>query len=140
MLEAFNDNLVKTLNPGAYLVIDESMNQWLGYGIPNFKKVPRKPHPIGQEFKTIVDCHTNCFLRLDTVSDPCLKKFDEPNVAELVATVKRLCDSLIPFRKNDNRRILVRQTGNGDNAAGSWSLLHHAVVKTAYWARGHAQA
>ncbi|GAA5797443.1 hypothetical protein HPULCUR_002827 [Helicostylum pulchrum] len=46
-LAAFNETLSKTLEPSKYLCVDESMNQWLGNGMPNLKKVPRKPHPIG---------------------------------------------------------------------------------------------
>jgi hypothetical protein len=90
-LNAFNDHLNNCLIPGKYLVIDETMNQWLGVGMPNLKKVPRKPHPIGQEFKSVADYHTNCIIRLDTVSDPCVKEFDnEEGMRTLTATVKRL--------------------------------------------------
>lgn len=124
------------MNPGAYLVIDESMNQWLGCGMPNIKKVPRKPHPIGQEFKTIADCHTNCILRLDTVSDPCLKKFDGPNVAKLVATVKRLCE---PWFSSGRTIIADSWFGKPEMVTmlqdhGLFSIMQ--VVKRAYWPRG----
>ena len=90
-LEAFNEHLVSCLEPGKYLVIDESMNQWLGIGMPNVKKVPRKPHPIGQEFKTVADYHTNCILQLDTQCDDFPKEFDDMyGVRSNLATVKRL--------------------------------------------------
>lgn len=59
-LEAYNDNLRHALTPGRYLCVDESMNQWLGRHLPNLKKVPRKPHAIGQEYKTIADCFRAC--------------------------------------------------------------------------------
>ena len=39
--------MAASLEPGRYLVVDESMNQWLGVGMLNLKKIPRKPHPIG---------------------------------------------------------------------------------------------
>jgi hypothetical protein len=87
-LETFNEHMASCLVPGKYSVIDESMNQWLGLGMPNAKKVPRKPHPIGQEFKSLADYHTDCILRLDTVSDP--QYDDEPGMRNLLATVKRL--------------------------------------------------
>ncbi|SAL96397.1 hypothetical protein, partial, partial [Absidia glauca] len=54
-LKAFNDHMATTMRPGRYMCVDESMNQWLGEGMPNLKKVPRKPHSIGQEYKTIAD-------------------------------------------------------------------------------------
>lgn len=57
-LAEFNTTLSKALEPGKYLCVDESMNQWLGKGMPNLKKVPRKPHPIGQEYKTLADHDT----------------------------------------------------------------------------------
>lgn len=87
---AFNNHMVNCVSPGKYLVIDESMNQWLGTGMPNLKKVPRKPHPIGQEFKTLADHHTYCILQIDTVSDPRPKEYDEPGKRTITATVKRL--------------------------------------------------
>ncbi|ORE10367.1 hypothetical protein BCV72DRAFT_26222 [Rhizopus microsporus var. microsporus] len=90
-IQAFNDHMAKCIIPGKYLVIDDSMNQWLGAGTPNLKKVPRKLHPIGQEFKTLADNHCYCILRVDTVSDPCPKEFDkDPGMKKLAATVKRL--------------------------------------------------
>lgn len=83
--------MAKRITLGKYLVIDEFMDQWLGTGIPNLKKVPRKPRPIGQELKTLVDNHCYCILRIDTVSDPCPKEFDkDPGMKNLTATVKRL--------------------------------------------------
>ena len=90
-LAAFNETLSKALVPGKYLCIDESMNQSIGSGMPNLKKVPRKPHPIGQEFKTFADNHNYCILQLDTVSDKVPKEFDDVD-RNLVTTVKRLCN------------------------------------------------
>lgn len=49
-IDAFYNQSASCLTSCKYVVIDESMNQWLGVGIPNVKKVPRRPHPIGQEF------------------------------------------------------------------------------------------
>lgn len=60
----FNKSLAKSINPGVYICVDESMNQWLGEGMPNVKKVPRKPHSIGQEFKTLADDETYCIIQL----------------------------------------------------------------------------
>ncbi|CAO3607093.1 unnamed protein product [Mucor hiemalis] len=76
-IAVFNEHMVKCIIPAKYLVIDESMNQWLGTGMPNLKKVPRKPHPIGQEFKTLADHHTYCIIQIDTVSDPKPKEYSQ---------------------------------------------------------------
>jgi hypothetical protein len=88
---AFNDHLSECLIPGKYLVVDETMNQWLDTGMPNLKKAPRKSHPIGQEFKSVADYDTNCLIRLDTVSDPCAKEYyNDESKRNLTVTVKRL--------------------------------------------------
>jgi hypothetical protein len=90
-LHAFCAHMKDSLIPGKYLVIDESMTQRLGVGMLNVKEVPRDSHPIGQEFKSLPDYHTNCIIRLDTVSDHCPKEYDnEPGMSHLLATVKRL--------------------------------------------------
>ncbi|KAI9355833.1 hypothetical protein BD770DRAFT_444499 [Pilaira anomala] len=90
-LDAFNEHIATCLTPGTYLIIDKTMNQWLGLGIPNLRKTLRKPNSIAQEFKLLVDYHTKCSLRLDTVSDPCAKECDnEPGMHHLLATVKKL--------------------------------------------------
>ncbi|CAG8719846.1 27352_t:CDS:2 [Gigaspora margarita] len=50
-INAFNTNLDKAVIPGSMLCVDESMNSWLGTKnkIPGHCKIPRKPHPVGQE-------------------------------------------------------------------------------------------
>lgn len=86
-LDAFNDNLVNALTPGKHLCVDESMNQWLGWGMPNLKKVPRKPHSVGQEFKTVAYTKTYCIVRLDITGNDMPKKFDDqhPKLLQLFA-------------------------------------------------------
>ncbi|CEP19776.1 hypothetical protein [Parasitella parasitica] len=134
-LSAFNETLSKALVPGKYLCIDESMNQWLGSGMPNVKKVPRKPHPIGQEFKTLADNHTYCILQLDTVSDKFLKEFDNED-RNLVATVKRLWK---PWFRTGRTIIADSWFGSPEMTTklleqGLYSIMQ--VTKKAYWPRG----
>ncbi|OAD07539.1 hypothetical protein MUCCIDRAFT_104474 [Mucor lusitanicus CBS 277.49] len=62
-LTAFNGHLATTMESGKYMCVDETMNQWLGEGLPNLKKAPRRPHSIGQEYKTIADNVTCIILR-----------------------------------------------------------------------------
>lgn len=136
-ITAFNDHMEKCITPGKYLVIDESMNQWLGTGMPNIKKVPRKPHSIGQEFKTLADNHTYCIIRIDTVSDPCQKEFDnEPGMKKLTATVKRLVKPWF-----STGRTVIADSWFGSPAMismllnnGLYSIMQ--VTKRAYWPRG----
>ena len=89
-LRAYNDNLVNALTPGKYLCVDESMNQWLGHGMPNLKKIPRKPHSIGQEYKTVADVNTCCIIQLDFSGDTCQREFDDAHRLKTVATTCRL--------------------------------------------------
>jgi hypothetical protein len=90
-LNESNDHIKDYLIPGKHLVIDETMNQWLKVGMPNLKEVSRKPHPIGQEFKSLADYYTNAIIRLGTVNDPRLKRYyKEPGMLNLLVIVKRL--------------------------------------------------
>lgn len=136
-IEAFNNHMEKCVTPGKYLVIDESMNQWLGTGMPNLKKVPRKPHPIGQEFKTLADHHSYCILRLDTVSDPKSKEFDQdPGMRKLTATVKRLVK---PWFGSGRTVIADSWFGSPEMTRmlldlGLYSIMQ--VTKRRYWPRG----
>ncbi|KAG2193134.1 hypothetical protein INT47_006434 [Mucor saturninus] len=134
-LAAFNETLSKALVTEKYLCIDESINQWLGSGKPNLKKVPRKPHPIGQEFKTLADNHTYCILQLDTVSDKAPKEFDDVD-RNLVATVKRLCK---PWFTSGRTIIADCWFGSPEMTTklldqGLFSIMQ--VNKRAYWPRG----
>ncbi|CAG8820676.1 22932_t:CDS:2, partial [Gigaspora rosea] len=56
-INAFNSNLIEAVRPGNTLCIDESMNSWLGEKnkIPGRRKIPQKPHPIGQEHAIVGD-------------------------------------------------------------------------------------
>ncbi|CAO3621055.1 unnamed protein product [Mucor hiemalis] len=136
-IDAFNDRMAYCITPGKYLVIDESMNQWLGTGMPNLKKVPRKPHPIGQEFKTLADHHTYCILRMDTVSDPLQKEFDnEPGMLKMMGTIKRLVKPWF-----DSGRTVIADSWFGSPAMiamlselGLYSIMQ--VCKRRYWPRG----
>jgi Transposase IS4 len=50
---AFNSNLADAVVPSTYLTVDESMCAWQGKvnKMPYKKKIARKPHPVGLEFK-----------------------------------------------------------------------------------------
>jgi hypothetical protein len=134
-MEAYNENLAECMDPGKYLCIDESMCQWLGRHMPNIKHVPRKPHPIGQEYKTIADCDTCCILRLDFVSDKKKKRFDDQD-RTLVAQVKRLAE---PWFGSGRTLIADSWFGSPEMATvligkGLFSIMQ--VCKRRYWPRG----
>ncbi|KAG2204322.1 hypothetical protein INT47_009364 [Mucor saturninus] len=106
-----------------YLCVDESMNQWLGSNMPNLKKVSRKPHSIGQEFKTLADHDTYCIFQLDTVSDPVKKKYDDVD-RNLNTMLKCLCE---PWLYAVEQLLEIPDHG-----------LHSImqVAKRMYWPRG----
>jgi Transposase IS4 len=134
-LQAFNDNLEAALEPGRYLCVDESMNQWLGHGMPILKKIPRKPHPIGMEFKTVADTATNCIIRLDFSGDQLVRRYDNL-YAKTIATVCRLVEPW--FRSG---RTVIADSWFGSPAMvralkeqGLFSIMQ--VKKKRYWPRG----
>jgi hypothetical protein len=136
-LNAFNGHMKDCLTPGKHFVIDETMNQWLGVGMPNLEKVPRKQYPIGQEFKSLADYYTNAIIRLDTVSDPRPKEYDtDPGMRNLLATVKRLVKPWF-----NSGRTIIADSWFGPpemvsmlNELGLYSIMQ--VAKRRYWPRG----
>ncbi|KAK4514532.1 uncharacterized protein ATC70_002130 [Mucor velutinosus] len=107
--------------------------------MPNIKKVPRKPHPIGQEFKTLADCHTSCILRMDTVSDPVSEFGNEPGMKKLTATVKRLVQ---PWFGSGRTVIADFWFGSPDMVKMLFKLglfFIMQVCKRRYWPRGMPQ-
>ncbi|CAG8652452.1 15302_t:CDS:2, partial [Cetraspora pellucida] len=75
-INAFNTNLDEAVIPGSMLCIEESMNSWLGTKnkIPGHRKIPRKPHPVGQEWKTLADGLTNIIIQLEPCKDKEIEK------------------------------------------------------------------
>ena len=66
----FNRNRLLLLAPSNHLCIDEMMSAWkprktkLG-GLPNITHIPRKPEPLGTEFKCVACSQTGCMLNLE---------------------------------------------------------------------------
>ncbi|CAO0796277.1 unnamed protein product [Mucor circinelloides] len=138
---AFNEHMMAScIVPGKDLVVDETMNQWLGIGMPNLKKVPRKPHPIGQEFKTLADRHSYCILQMDTVSDAVSKEYDnKPGVKKLMATIKRWL--VKPWFGSGRTVIADSWFGSSPDMTAMLSDLGlfysiMQVTKRRYWPRG----
>jgi len=69
-VDNFNSIRGKKLYKSTWAVIDESMSSWrprttkLG-GLPNLSHVPRKPEPLGTEFKCTADPKSGCLLALE---------------------------------------------------------------------------
>ncbi|CAG8749658.1 6861_t:CDS:2, partial [Funneliformis caledonium] len=92
--DEFNKNLTKAILPDPYLYMDESMCQWMGKVDkgPFQRKIPRKPHLIGCEFKALADAQINLFLRLDPAepSECAIKKKFLDQYPATVASMLRL--------------------------------------------------
>eukprot|EP00951_Prasinocladus_malaysianus_P045561 scaffold608898_cov17-Prasinocladus_malaysianus.AAC.1 len=61
--EQGNASMERVLILGSLLVVDESMAQWKGRGMPGLMKVPRKPTPVGRETHTTADAETGVINR-----------------------------------------------------------------------------
>ncbi len=69
-IETFNNIRKEKLVKGSWAIIDESMSAWRPRttqfgGLPNLSHIPRKPEPLGTEFKSISDPITGCMLALE---------------------------------------------------------------------------
>ncbi|CAG8659804.1 20645_t:CDS:2 [Racocetra persica] len=75
-VNTFNKNLIKAIKPGRTLCIDELINLWLGYKnkISGFRKIPRKPYPVGQEWKVVTNSSTNIIIQLESCEDKNIEK------------------------------------------------------------------
>jgi len=55
MIDELNEHYAKNYCPSWLNCLDESMNPWLDKHCPGFMSVPRKPHPLGNEYHSIAD-------------------------------------------------------------------------------------
>jgi len=55
MLDAFNEHYEEGYTPSWLNYLNESMNSYLDKHCPGFMSVPRKPHPLGNEYHSIGD-------------------------------------------------------------------------------------
>ena len=55
MIVAFNEHMSASYTPSWLNCLDESMNTWKDKFCPGFMSVPRKPHPLGNEYHSIAD-------------------------------------------------------------------------------------
>ena len=66
----FNHNRLELLIPSNHLCIDECMSAWRPRKtdtgkLPNLTHIPRKPEPLGSEFKCTACSQTGCMLNLE---------------------------------------------------------------------------
>ncbi|KAK3255282.1 hypothetical protein CYMTET_35530 [Cymbomonas tetramitiformis] len=63
--DAWNNTMANVLSPGDLLLVDESMGQWKGMGMPGLMFVMRKPTPLGREMHTTACCATGVLIRAE---------------------------------------------------------------------------
>ena len=135
-VEVYNENLLNAMVPGRVLTIDETMNQWVGKvsRMPNVKKIISKPHPVGQEFKTVADASTNIIIRLDiSEKNFQVKKFGDQGA--VISTVLRLSE---PWFATGRTILADSWFGSPSCAAvlhqyGLYSIM--AMKKRSHWPR-----
>ena len=69
-IDDFNNNRLATLHVSSHICVDEMMSAWRPQttstgGLPNITHIPRKPKPLGTEFKCSACCQTGCMLHLE---------------------------------------------------------------------------
>ena len=69
-VEDFNRNRLELLVPSNHICIDECMSAWrpcttATRGLPNITHIPRKPEPLGTEFKSAACTQTGCMVNLE---------------------------------------------------------------------------
>jgi hypothetical protein len=99
------------------------------------KKIPRKPHPIGQEFKALEDESISFILQLDTISNSVKKKHGDID-RHLIGTLKRLTKPWL-----SSGRIIIADSWFGSPEMGSTLAKHDLfmimkVTKRNHWFLG----
>ena len=68
LISAWNENMAAAFTPSWLVCIDESMVPWTSeYTAPGWVSLPRKPHPLGNEYHTIACAETNIIFRVEIV-------------------------------------------------------------------------
>ena len=64
-LDSFNEHVNRRFKPSWCMVVDESMAQWKGVGMPGLMYVARKPTPLGREMHTTACSETRIISFLE---------------------------------------------------------------------------
>lgn len=108
--------------------------------MPFLKKVPRKPHPVGQEYKTVADGTTCCILRVDVSGNTLPQEFDDQYSMKTISTVCRLTKPWFP-----SGRTIIADSWFGSPTMvremkkhGSNSIMQ--IKKRRCWPRGMSES
>ena len=68
LIQAWNQNMKSVFTPSWVSCLDESMSPWTSkWTCPGWMFVPRKPHPMGNEYHTICCGSTGIMYAIDLV-------------------------------------------------------------------------
>jgi hypothetical protein len=68
MVQQWNSHMVKAYHPSTLLCLDEIMSAWTNMSTaPSIQFLPRKPKPLGSEYKAIADSQTGVLFNLELV-------------------------------------------------------------------------
>ena len=103
-INAFNDNMKDVFIPSWISCLDESISIWTNrYTCPGWMFVPRKPHPMGNEYHTMCDGYWGVLYHMELMEgkhrpkEMNKKKFDE--YGKTVGRVLRCSSSLFATGK-----------------------------------------
>ena len=82
--DEWNIQMLRCVTPSCILVVDGSMGQWLGKGMPRLMYVARKPTQDGREGHTVADSETGRIIRYEIYVGKALMA-DKEYVKDLLA-------------------------------------------------------
>jgi len=112
LMNAWNENMESAYKPSWLVCIDESMVPWTSeYTAPGWVSVPRKPHPLGNEYHTIACAETNIIFRVEIVEG----KDRPPELPVEYSHLGKIPSLLLRMTKpiHESRRVVVMDSGFG---------------------------
>ena len=128
-----NDNFQKSVSPGSFLTLDESMVNSFHHSLKGKIKIIRKPTPIGNEIKIMADGLSNIVLNMELYEGTDLMK-NKDHVQEYGATTATTLCLIRPYH-GSGRRVVADSWSSSVKSAvelrkrGLFSIM---LVKTAH--------
>ncbi|MGL5936847.1 MAG: hypothetical protein ACRCZI_14630, partial [Cetobacterium sp.] len=124
VIKAYNDKR-RSLMRTNLLMIDESMSAWRPKtskrgGLPNITYEPRKPVPLGTQFRNGVECYTGCIVFQDVAQNAEEQHRKEYFYQDVDGRVPRL--SHLPTRNPIQHHVaeVMRQVKGANLTVGGW--------------------
>ena len=133
-INACNDTCQRTIIPGDYLCVDESMIKSFHRNLLGKMKIKRKPRPIGNELKTCCDCRSKIVINME-LYEGVQRMREKEGVQELGATTATTLRLTEPWRGSG--RVVVADSWFGSiktavQLVNTQGLHFIGIVKTAH--------